>query len=80
MAYKDNFSERIDINIPDEATELVMKVIMKEGELRFRDKLTKLLADELIEVQNSPVIDEDSRFSDGIGYVLQLLKEVDFND
>jgi hypothetical protein len=80
MAYEDKFSERLEIDIPNEATELVLRVLMKEGELRFRDKLAKMLSDELIEVQNSPTPDADCTFGDGIGYVLHLLKEVDFND
>jgi hypothetical protein len=80
MAYEDKFSERIDIDVPDEATELVLRVLMKEGELRFREKLTKMLSDELIEVQNNSAPDVNCTFGDGIGYVLHLLKEVDFND
>lgn len=80
MAYSDKFSERLEIDIPDEAVALVIKVMMQEGELRFRDKLAKMLSDELIEIKNSDFPDNDSRFADGVGYVLQLLKEVDFDD
>lgn len=80
MAYKDKFSERIEIDIPDTATELVMKVIMQEGELRFREKLTTMLLNELTEIRETDIQDPGCTFADGISYVLHLLREVDFNE
>lgn len=80
MAYKDNFSESIELNDPDESTALVIKIFMKEGELQFRDKLADLLAAEVSGIDTEVFDNSDLTWQDGLNYVIHLLKEVDLDD
>lgn len=42
MKYADKYNREIDLDL-DEGVELVVKGFMKEGELRYRDQLIKIL-------------------------------------
>ena len=79
MAYKDNFSERLDIDIPDDSVALVVKIFMQEGELRFRDKLVEFLSAEVARSRQS-LPDSDLHWEDGVNYVIHVLKEIDLRE
>lgn len=80
MAYKDKFSESIELETSDESVHLVVKIFMKEGELQFRDKLMDLLTSEVSSASRSGMQDLDLTWQDGLNYVIHLLKEVDLDD
>lgn len=79
MAYKDKFTSRIELEV-DEATELAVKIVMQEGELRFRDSLTKLLEDEILAYLKDAGTEPNLDWVDGVCYVIKLLKEVDLSE
>ena len=78
MAYSDKFDREVILDV-DEATELAVRVVMKEGELRFRDALIDYLEEEiskyLSEVDGEPNIE----WIDGVRYVIHMVKEGDFD-
>lgn len=79
MAYKDKFSEEIELELDNTAVELVVKIFMHEGELRFREKFAEVLASQVISARES-LPDRDLRWEDGINYVIHLLKEIDLRE
>jgi hypothetical protein len=79
MAYKDKFPEKIDLELDTVAMDLVVKIFMQEGELRFRDKLIEVLTKEVADSSaNTP--DTSLHWEDGVNYVIHLLKEIDLRD
>jgi hypothetical protein len=79
MAYRDKFSESVEIDLDTVAVELAVKIVMQEGELRFRDKLIDFLNKEVAEArENLP--DTSLNWEDGVNYVIHLLKEIDLRD
>ena len=79
MAYKDKFSETVELDLDTVAVELAVKIVMQEGQLRFREKLTDLLEKEVTEARsNAP--DPSLSWEDGVNYVIYLLKEIDLDE
>lgn len=79
MAYKDKFSETVELDLDTVAVELAIKIVMQEGQLRFREKLTALLEKEVAEARsNAP--DPSLNWEDGVNYVIYLLKEIDLDE
>ena len=74
MAYKDQFDREIELDL-DEATELVVRSVMKEGELQFRDALIECLERDikeyLAEVEGEP----NQEWIDGVRYVIHIVRE-----
>ena len=74
MAYKDQFDKKIELDL-DEATELAVRSVMREGELQFRDALIKSLEKDidnyLSEVDDMP--NED--WINGVRYVIHIVRE-----
>jgi hypothetical protein len=79
MAYKDKFSERIELDLDTTAVQLAVKIVMQEGELRFREKFAEVLALQVISAQKSSP-DTELRWEDGVNYVIHLLKEIDLRE
>ncbi len=75
MAYSDKFDREIELVDMTEAQELAVKVVMKEGELKFRDALIEALETELAEEEQS--LNPD--WVDGVRYCIKLVREGDFN-
>lgn len=75
MAYADKFDREIELVDMTEAQELIIKVIAKEGELKFRDALIEALETELAEEEES--LNPD--WVDGVRYCIKLVREGDFN-
>lgn len=80
MTYSDKFDREIVLDTLDEASKLALKIVMKEGELRFRDALIAVLekdiADYLYEIDSEP----NTEWIDGVRYVIHMLKEVDLGE
>jgi len=74
MAYADKFDREIELVDMTEARELAVKVVMKEGELKFRDALIDSLEAELAEEESS-----NPDWVDGVRYCIKLVREGDFN-
>lgn len=79
MAYKDKFSEKIELDLDTVAVELAVKIVMQEGELRFRDKFIEYLERDVAEARKNTT-DTSLHWEDGVSYVIHLLKELDLND
>jgi hypothetical protein len=75
MAYADKFDREIELVDMTEAQELAVKVVMKGGELKFRDALIGALETELAEEEKS--LNPD--WVDGVRYCIKLVREGDFN-
>jgi len=75
MAYNDGFEI---INMPEDEMSEVQRVIIsgfiKEGEFKTREFLIKTLEEEL---KNYP---SDSEWAEGIGYAIQVIREVKVED
>lgn len=79
MAYKDKFSEKIELELDDTAVELAVKIVMQEGELRFREEFAEVLTSQVTLARES-LPDTDLRWEDGVNYVIHLLKEIDLRE
>ena len=75
MSYADKFDQKIELAAISEAEELAVKVVMKEGELRFRDALIQTLESEVAGVEQAEV---NQDWLDGVGYCLHLVRNGDF--
>lgn len=75
MAYADKFDREIELVDITEAQELIIKVIAKEGELKFRDALIETLESEISSVE---IDQENQSWIDGVGYCLHLVRNGDF--
>ncbi len=75
MAYADKFDREIELVDMTEAQELAVKIIAKEGELKFRDAFIDALETELAEEEQS--LNPD--WVDGVRYCIKLAREGDFN-
>lgn len=78
MSYADRFDREVILDI-DKATELAVKVVMKEGELRFRDTLIQFLEKDVAEYLDEVDGDPNMEWVDGVRYVIQLVREADFD-
>ena len=74
MTYADKFDREIELVDMTEAQELAVKVVMKEGELRFRYALIDALETELAGEESS-----NQDLVDGVRYCIKLVREGDFN-
>lgn len=74
MAYKDQFNREIDLDL-DEATELVAKSFMKEGELQFRDALIEWLEKDIKEYLHEVDGEPNQEWIDGVRYVIHIVRE-----
>lgn len=79
MAYADKFDREIIVDL-DEATELAVKVVMKEGELRFRDSLVKTLQSELTEYLDEVDHEPNMEWVEGVRYAIHIAKEADLDE
>lgn len=78
MSYADRFDREVILDI-DEATELAVKVVMKEGELRFRDALISYLEKDIDEYLHEVDGEPNMEWIDGVRYVIHLIREGDFD-
>jgi hypothetical protein len=78
MSYVEKFNQEINLEL-DDATELAVKVVMREGELRFRDaliaSLQKDIDDYLSEVDGKP----NMEWIEGVRYVIHILREANLD-
>jgi hypothetical protein len=75
MAYADRFDREIELVDMTEAQELVVKVIAKEGELKFRDAFIESLESEVAAVDQA---EGSQDWIDGVGYCIHLARNGDF--
>ena len=76
MPYADKFDREIELVDMTEAQELVVKVIAKEGELKFRDALIDVLE---AEVAGEKTESLNPDWADGVRYCIKLVREGDFH-
>lgn len=75
MSYADKFDSKIELVDLTEAQELAVKVIAKEGELKFRDAFIQSLESEVADVTQG---EQNQGWLDGVGYCLHLARNGDF--
>lgn len=79
MAYADKFDREIIVDL-DEATELAVRVVMKEGELRFRDALIETLQSELTKYLDEVDYKPNMEWVEGVRYAIHIIKEADLDE
>lgn len=79
MAYADKFDREIIVDL-DKATELAVKVVMKEGELRFRDALIETLQKEVSEYLDEVDYEPNMEWVEGVRYAIHIIKEADLDE
>lgn len=76
--YADKFDREIELVDITEAQELAVKMVMKEGELRFREAAVTSFEEEiksyLDEVEGTP----NMEWVEGVRYCIKVLREGDF--
>ena len=76
--YADNYDRQVELIDMTDAQELVVKVIMKEGELRFREAAVSFFEEDvksyLDEIDEEPNID----WVEGVRYCIKMIREGDF--
>lgn len=77
-SYADKYDRQIELVDITDAQELVVKVIMKEGELRFREAAVSFFEEDvksyLDEIDEEPNID----WVEGVRYCIKMIREGDF--
>jgi hypothetical protein len=76
MDYDERYSEKLDIDIPDEAIELVTRIFMKNGELKYRDSLSAFMKEILDEGDPG----SELSWRDGVEYIYKIVREVEFDN
>jgi hypothetical protein len=79
MAYSDNFDRSIELDVT-EAQALVVKLIMREGELRFRDALIETLQNELKTYLAEVDYEPNMEWVEGVRYAIHIIKEADLDE
>jgi hypothetical protein len=77
-SYADKYDRHIELVDATEAQELAVKVVMKEGELRFREAAVSFFQDDiksyLDEVDGEPNLE----WVEGLRYCIKMIREGDF--
>lgn len=76
MSYADKFDREVELVDMTDAQELAVKMIMKEGELSFRDALIASLKSELASLEAGPAT---QNWIDGVNYCIHLISNGDFD-
>lgn len=79
MAYSDKFDRSIELDVT-EAQALVVKLIMREGELRFRDALIETLQSELKTYLAEVDYEPNMEWVEGVRYAIHIIKEADLDE
>lgn len=79
MSYSDKFDRSIEVDVT-EAQALVVRSIMKEGELKFRENLIKSLESDLSEYLEDIDYEPNIAWMDGVRYVIHILREADLDE
>ena len=77
MSYFDKFSETIDIDPENEVQRLVIKVLMQNGEIRFRESFIEVLEKEVAEYLEEVDSEPNMEWVEGVRYVTHLLKNLE---
>lgn len=76
--YADKYDRQIELVDMTDAQELAVKVVMKEGELRFRDAAVSFFEEDvksyLDEVDGEP----NTEWVEGVRYCIKMIREGDF--
>lgn len=80
MAYSDKFNEKLEVEVLDEAQELLVRMFMKNGELLFRERLSEFLEKDVKEYLSEVDGEPNTDWIDGVNYVVKLLKDGDFDN
>jgi hypothetical protein len=79
MAYSDKFDRSIELDVT-ESQALVVKLIMREGELRFRDALIETLQSELKTYLAEVDYEPNMEWVEGVRYAIHIIKEADLDE
>jgi hypothetical protein len=77
-SYADKYDRQVELVDMTDAQELAVKVVMKEGELRFREAAVSFFQDDiksyLDEVDGEPNLE----WVEGLRYCIKMIREGDF--
>ena len=77
MSYMDKFNREVVLDL-DQATEMIVKSVMREGELRFREDLLSILENEVSLIEKNFYDSEEKlAWLDGVKYCIHLIKNVE---
>lgn len=79
MSYSDKFNQNISLDL-DDASELAIKIVMREGELRFRDALIKTLEDDVAEYLSEVDYEPNMEWVYGVRYAIHIIREGDLDE
>lgn len=76
---EEDYTERVEISEADmtEAQRLIIYGLMREGEIVYKQKLSKILETEISTYLDEVDGDPNIEWVDGVRYVLHLIKEMD---
>lgn len=77
MSYMDKFNREVVLDL-DQATEMIVKSVMREGELRFREDLLSILENEVSSIEKNFYDSEEKlAWLDGLKYCIHLIKNIE---
>lgn len=79
MSYSDKFNQNISLDL-DDASELAVKIVMREGELRFRDALIKTLEDDVAKYLSEVDHEPNMEWVYGVRYAIHIIKESNLDE
>lgn len=76
--YADKFDREIEVVDITDAQELVVKMFMKEGELRFREAAVSFFEEDIKSYLDGVDDEPNMEWVDGVRYCIKMLREGDF--
>jgi hypothetical protein len=77
-SYADNYDRQIELVDMTDAQELAVKMIMKEGELRFREAAVSFFQDDIKSYLDEVDGDPNLEWVEGLRYCIKMIREGDF--
>jgi len=76
--YADNYDRQVELIDMTDAQELAVKVVMKEGELRFREAAVSFFQDDIKSYLDEVDGDPNLEWVEGLRYCIKMIREGDF--
>lgn len=76
--YADKYDRQIELVDMTDAQELAVRVVMKEGELKFREAAISFFEDDITAYLDEVDGEPNSQWIDGVRYCIKLIREGDF--
>jgi hypothetical protein len=77
-SYADKYDRQVELIDMTDAQELAVKVVMKEGELRFREAAVSFFQDDIKSYLDEVDGDPNLEWVEGLRYCIKMIREGDF--